>query len=119
MNTLNVLCLTKSYGDKPALATVSFDACSGDFIGLLGANGAGKSTLIKCLSGVLTPSSGDIFFNKRSIVTSRTWCQYRIGYLPESPSGFEDLTVAEFIKFSAASHGLSGAEYEQAVIMVV
>ena len=118
MNTLNVLCLTKSYGHKPALATVSFDACSGDFIGLLGANGAGKSTLIKCLSGVLTPSSGDIFFNKRSIVTSRTWCQYRIGYLPESPSGFEDLTVAEFIKFSAASHGLSGAEYEQAVIMV-
>ena len=117
MNTLNVLGLTKFYGDKPALASVSFDAYSGDFIGLLGANGAGKSSLIKCLSGVLTPSSGDVVFNKRSIVTSRIWCQYRIGYLPESPSGFEDLTVSEFIRFSAASHGLSGAEYKQAIVM--
>ena len=68
MNNLNVLGLTKFYGDKPALNGVTFSACDGDFIGLLGANGAGKSTLIKCLSGVLMPSGGDVFFNQNSIV---------------------------------------------------
>ena len=73
MNNLNVLGLTKFYGDKPALNGVTFSACDGDFIGLLGANGAGKSTLIKCLSGVLLPSGGDALFNQHSIVRSRTY----------------------------------------------
>ena len=72
MNTIEVRSLTKFYGDKPALDGVNFSACDGDFIGLLGAKGAGKSTLIKCLSGVLTPSDGDAFFNQYSIVRSRT-----------------------------------------------
>ena len=76
MNNLNVLGLTKFYGDKPALNGVTFSACDGDFIGLLGANGAGKSTLIKCLSGVLIPSGGDVFFNQNSIVSSRNFCQF-------------------------------------------
>ena len=119
MNSLHVVDLTKFYGNILALATVSFEASSGDFIGLLGANGAGKSTLIKCLSGVLAPSSGNVFFNKNSIVSNRTRCQHRIGYLPESPGGFEELTVTEFIKFSAASHGLSGTEYKQSVLLVL
>ena len=118
MNTINVLRLTKYYGDRPALDGVNFSACDGDFIGLLGANGAGKSTLIKCLSGVLTPSSGDIFFNQHSIVSSRTCCQFKVGYLPESPSGFEDLTVNEFIQLSATSHGLTGDKHNQSVMTV-
>ena len=119
MNSLHVVDLTKFYEDMLALETVSFEAISGEFIGLLGANGAGKSTLIKCLSGVLAPSSGNVFFNKNSIVSNRTRCQYSIGYLPESPSGYEELTVTEFIKFSAASHGLSGTEYKQAVLLAL
>ena len=112
MNTIDVRSLTKFYGDKPALNGVSFSACDGDFIGLLGANGAGKSTLIKCLSGVLTPSHGDAFFNQYSIVRSRTDCQLKVGYLPESPSGFEDLTVIELIRLSASSHGLSSEKHK-------
>ena len=72
MNTIEVLSLTKFYGDKPALNGVNFSASDGDFIGLLGANGAGKSTLIKCLAGVLTPSGGDVFFNQHSVIRSRT-----------------------------------------------
>mgnify|MGYP001230546160 CR=1 FL=1 len=119
MNTLNVLGLTKFYGSKPALVGVNFLARDGDFIGLLGANGAGKSTLIKCLSGVLTPSGGDVFFNQHSIAGNRTYCQFKVGYLPESPSGFEDLTVNELIRLSAASHGLCGEKQKQAVIAVL
>ena len=119
MNNLNVLGLTKFYGDKPALNGINFSACDGDFIGLLGANGAGKSTLIKCLSGVLMPSGGDIFFNKNSIVSSRNYCQFKVGYLPESPSGFEDLTVNELICFSATSHGLRGEQKKQSVATVL
>ena len=119
MNNLNVLGLTKFYGDKPALNGVTFSACDGDFIGLLGANGAGKSTLIKCLSGVLMPSGGDVFFNQNSIVSSRNYCQFKVGYLPESPSGFEDLTVNELISFSATSHGLRGKKKNQSVATVL
>ena len=119
MNNLNVLGLTKFYGDKPALNGVTFSACDGDFIGLLGANGAGKSTLIKCLSGVLMPSGGDVFFNQNSIVSSRNYCQFKVGYLPESPSGFEDLTVNELISFSATSHGLQGEKKKQSVATVL
>ena len=119
MNNLNVLGLTKFYGDKPALNGVTFSACDGDFIGLLGANGAGKSTLIKCLSGVLMPSGGDVFFNQNSIVSSRSYCQFKVGYLPESPSGFEDLTVNELISFSATSHGLRGKKKNQSVATVL
>ena len=118
MIKLNVFGLSKFYGDKLALDDVAFSADAGDFIGLLGANGAGKSTLIKCLSGVLSPSGGDARLNGHSIVTSRKWCQHQIGYLPESPSGFEDLTVAEFLKFSATSHGLSGRIRNQSVSQV-
>ena len=119
MNTINVLGLTKFYGDRPALNGVNFSAHDGDFIGLLGANGAGKSTLIKCLSGVLTPSGGDVFFNQNSIVRNRTSCQFKVGYLPESPSGFEDLTVNELIILSAVSHGLSGDKQKQSVLTVL
>ena len=119
MNTIDVRSLTKFYGDKPALDGVNFSACDGDFIGLLGANGAGKSTLIKCLSGVLTPSDGDAFFNQYSIVRSRTYCQLKVGYLPESPSGFEDLTATEFIRLSALSHGLSNDKQKKSVATVI
>lgn len=119
MNTIEVRSLTKFYGDKPALDGVNFSACDGDFIGLLGANGAGKSTLIKCLSGVLTPSDGDAFFNQYSIIRSRTYCQLKIGYLPESPSGFEDLTATEFIRLSALSHGLSNDKQKKSVATVI
>ena len=119
MNTIEVRSLTKFYGDKPALDGVNFSACDGDFIGLLGANGAGKSTLIKCLSGVLTPSDGDAFFNQYSIVRSRTYCQLKVGYLPELPSGFEDLTATEFIRLSALSHGLSNDKQKKSVATVI
>ena len=119
MNTIDVLSLTKFYGNKPALNGVNFSASDGDFIGLLGANGAGKSTLIKCLSGVLTPSGGDVFFNQHSVIRSRTHCQFKVGYLPESPSGFEDLTVTELIRLSAISHGLSGDKQKKSVVAVL
>ena len=119
MNTINVLGLTKFYGNKTALDSINFSASVGDFIGLLGANGAGKSTLIKCLSGVLTPSDGDVFFNQHSIVRSRNYCQFKVGYLPESPSGFEDFTVTELIRFSAISHGLTGDKQKKSVVTVL
>ena len=119
MNTINVLGLTKFYGNKPALDEINFSASVGDFIGLLGANGAGKSTLIKCLSGVLTPSDGDVFFNQHSIVRSRNYCQFKVGYLPESPSGFEDFTVTELIRLSAISHGLTGDKQKKSVVTIL
>ena len=96
------------HGDIYILNGVSLSIKRNKITGIIGPNGAGKSTLIKCLSGVLMPSGGDVFFNQNSIVSSRNYCQFKVGYLPESPSGFEDLTVNELISFSATSHGLRG-----------
>ena len=112
---LRVWDLSKSYRDNVAVDGVSFSASSGDFIGLLGANGAGKSTLIKLLSGVIMPCYGDAELNGYSIVKRRRDAQAQIGYLPESPSGYEELTVAEFLTFSANAHGLFRQEKIRAV----
>ena len=65
------------------------------------------------------PSGGDVFFNQNSIVSCRNYCQFKVGYLPESPSGFEDLTVNELISFSATSHGLRGEKKKQSVVTVL
>ena len=79
----------------------SFSASDGELIGILGANGAGKSTMIKILAGVLKPETGDAILNGHSIRKERREAQGKIGYLPEVTGGFDDITVYEFLSFSA------------------
>ena len=110
--------LSKSYGTTVALKEITFNCKKGDLIGLLGANGAGKSTLIKVLAGVIFPSDGDALLSGCSIRNQRQLAQSNIGYLPESPSGYDELTVSEFLAFSAASHGLKKQNLKDAVARI-
>ena len=105
-NSICVKNIYKRYGVNLALSDISFNACRGEIIALLGANGAGKSTLIKVLAGVISPDSGDAKLEGDSVVKNRQVAQRRIGYLPEAVSGFENLTVLEFIEMSANWHGI-------------
>lgn len=107
--------LCKKYSDKKVVSNVSFEAVSGQIIGLLGANGAGKSTLIKMLSGVITPNQGDAILNGYSITTNRSLAQSQIGYLPEATSGFHNLTVHELLVYSANAHGIFRNEMQRAI----
>ena len=115
MPHIKAIGLSKSYSEKSALINFSFEAGEGDLIGILGMNGAGKSTLIKLLAGVIEPDNGNAILNGYSILQERQSAQAQIGYLPESPSGFEDITVYEFLSFSANAHGIFGTVMDTAV----
>ena len=115
MPHLKAINLSKSYPNKIALMDCSFSATGGDLIGILGANGAGKSTLIKLLAGVIKPDAGDAVLDGHSIRNQRREAQGRIGYLPEVTGGFDDITVYEFLSFSANAHGIFGKAMRGAV----
>ncbi|ADE40338.1 ABC transporter ATP-binding protein [Candidatus Puniceispirillum marinum] len=104
---IDVQNLSKSYASKPAAQNVSFSAKAGSIIGLLGSNGAGKSTIMRMLVGSLTPDAGQAFINGYDIVTQRRQAQHQLGYLPESALGFNNLSVREFLTFTAESRGFS------------
>jgi ABC-2 type transport system ATP-binding protein len=104
--------LAKRFGDKAAVADVSFTAAEGAIVALLGANGAGKSTAMRMLAGFLAPDEGEARILGRPV--SRA-ARASIGYLPESPTGFPDLTVREFLVFAAEARGLRGAARRRAL----
>ncbi len=100
--------LAKRFGPKAAVSDVSFSIGEG-VVGLLGANGAGKSTTMRMLVGYLTPDGGVARIAGRRVDKSPRGARAAIGYLPESPTGFADLTVREFLTFAAEARGLTGA----------
>ena len=93
--------LTKRYGSYLALQNVSFTADKGEIIGLLGRNGAGKSTLMNLLTGYLGPTSGTVMLDGVELREQPQWVKRRIGYLPEIPPLYGDMTVGESLTFAA------------------
>ncbi len=91
--------LTKRYGANYALDDVSFEIGEGEIVGLLGPNGAGKSTTMNILTGFLSPTSGDAFIDGVSILENPTAVKKKIGYLPEQPPLYPEMTVAEYLGF--------------------
>lgn len=101
--------LTRYYGTFTALHDVSFSIDKGEIIGLLGLNGAGKSTTLKILAGLLTPSDGTVKFDKIDITENPESVRSRIGYLPEEPPLYRDMTVTAFLKHIGRLKGMSSA----------
>ena len=89
----------KSFKEEDVLKNITFDFEKGSIVGFLGPNGAGKSTLIKILTGVISPDKGTIYINNENIAENRNITKSNIGYIPEVPSGFSNLTVKEFLFF--------------------
>jgi ABC-2 type transport system ATP-binding protein len=101
--------LAKCFHGKTAVGDVSFSVGAGAIVGLLGANGAGKSTTMRMLVGYLSPDAGVARIAGRSVADSPRAARAAIGYLPESPTGFPDLTIREFLTFAAEARGFRGA----------
>ena len=91
--------LVKSYGDKLAVAGINFKAQDGEILGFLGPNGAGKSTTMNILTGYLSSTSGEAYINGHDILEDPIAAKKEIGYLPEFPPLYLDMTVKEYLYF--------------------
>ncbi len=91
--------LVKTYGDKHAVADISFKANDGEILGFLGPNGAGKSTTMNILTGYLSSTSGEASINGHDILEDPIAAKKEIGYLPEFPPLYLDMTVREYLYF--------------------
>ena len=114
-NLLQAQGLSRCYGENRAVDAVSFTLERGQILGFLGANGAGKSTTLRMLAGVLAPDAGLIVINGADLLDQPRRAKQAIGYLPEQPPLYRELTVDEQLHYSARIHGLSRAVSRQAV----
>jgi ABC-2 type transport system ATP-binding protein len=103
---LEVHGISKRFGDTTAIDDVSFRAAKGEVVGFLGPNGAGKTTTLRILSTYLTPDTGSARVAGFDVVEQPMEVRRRIGYLPEHPPLYNDLTVEEFLAFCAALRGV-------------
>ena len=91
--------LTKNYGSKTAVNNISFKAEEGQVLGFLGPNGAGKSTTMNILTGYISSTEGQAFINGVDILEDPIKAKSFIGYLPEQPPLYYDMTVDEYLNF--------------------
>jgi ABC-2 type transport system ATP-binding protein len=99
--------LTKSYSSVPALENVSFRTGPGEVLGYLGPNGSGKSTTVKILTGLLEPTSGNVFFNGRNIKDDLAGYKRLVGYVPEEANLYPFLSGLEYLQLVGRLRGLS------------
>ena len=99
--------LTKVYGNKTAVDNVSFKIRNGRIYGLLGSNGAGQSTTMNIITGCLSPTEGTVLINGYDICKQPIEAKRQIGYLPEQPPLFTDMTPLEYLTFVAEAKGVS------------
>ncbi len=98
--------LTRTYGPLKAVDNLSFRIGAGEIVGLLGHNGAGKTTVMKMLTGFLEPTGGAISVDGLEMAANRRAIQARIGYLPENCPAYTEMTVAAYLEYQAALHGV-------------
>ncbi len=91
--------LTKHYGSKKAVDNLSFTVNDGEILGFLGPNGAGKSTTMNILTGYISATDGEVLINGIDILDNPTAAKKEIGYLPEIPPLYIDMTVREYLNF--------------------
>ncbi len=106
-NTLvSVNNLSRYYGEHIAVNRISFELATGDILGFLGPNGAGKSTTMQMLSGNLAPSAGEIIINGIDLLEQPKAAKQSLGYLPDVPPLYNEMTVEEYLHFCAKIHRL-------------
>ena len=98
--------LSKKYGTHPAIEDLSFTVGDGQIFGLLGPNGAGKSTIMNILTGYLAPTSGEVKVAGFSLPEQTQQAKACVGYLPEQPPLYPEMTVQEYLDFAAELKGV-------------
>ena len=107
--------LTKQYGIHLAVDDVSFTVADGQICGLLGPNGAGKSTIMNILTGYLSATSGQVTVAGHPLPEEADAAKACVGYLPEQPPLYPEMTVQEYLTFAAELKGVKKAERKEQV----
>ena len=105
--TLTLQHVTGGYGPIPVLKDISFEIHDHELVGLIGLNGAGKSTTIKEIMGLLQPQSGTITLDGLSLKKDPQAYRQKIGYIPETPVLYEELTLKEHIEITAMAYDIA------------
>lgn len=107
--------LTKRYGDLTAVSDVSFSVASGQILGFLGPNGSGKTTTMRIITGFLPATDGTVKVSGFDIFEDSFEVRKRIGYLPEIPPLYNDMTVTSYLRFVARLKGMPRAQIADAL----
>ena len=116
---ISVKNLSKTYGSVRAVRSISFDLHDGEIVGFLGANGAGKSTTLKIMTGYISPTAGNVFFNDYNIQDHSLKIQKDIGYLPEVNPLYTEMKVYDYLHFNAEIRNIKGQNFKNAFQKVV
>jgi ABC-2 type transport system ATP-binding protein len=116
---IDVQNLTKYYGTKIALDKISFTVRKGEVLGFLGPNGAGKSTAMKIITCYLSPTEGTVKVDGLDVVNDSLQVRKRIGYLPETPPLYIDMTVKTYLEFAAKIKGVPSSKLRESVSSAV
>lgn len=112
---LEVRHLSKDYGPFHAVRDVSFTASAGEVVGFLGPNGAGKTTTMRLITGYLPPTSGEVLVDGASVREKPLEAKRKIGYLPELPPVYPEMTVNEYLHFVGRLRRLPSKQRKDAV----
>ena len=107
--------LTKIFGQHEAVKSISFSIDKGETLGLLGPNGAGKTTTMRMITGYLPPTDGRVMINEMDMFDHPYEVKKQIGYLPEQPPLYLDMTVVEYLKFTAQIRGVRARDIKNNV----
>jgi ABC-2 type transport system ATP-binding protein len=102
--------LTRHYGDFRAVDDLSFEVRPGEVLGLVGPNGAGKTTTLRCLAGIVAPSSGTVAIAGHDIQRESVAAKRALAFIPDEPHLFEHLTVEEHLRFIGRLYGVADVE---------
>ena len=91
--------VTKMYGNRMALRDISFQVRENETVGLLGRNGAGKTTLMNLMTGYFPPNAGQVRICGKSMLEDPAACKRKIGYLPEKPPLYDEMTAESYLRF--------------------
>ena len=116
--SLQIINLTKKFGDQTALNNINIEINNTEIIGLLGPNGAGKSTLMKSIVGALKIDEGQIIFNGKDIRENEIESKKNIGFLPENNPLYDEMYVKEYLSFVADLHQVSRHRIEEVIELV-
>lgn len=107
---IEVVGLTKLYGDRAAVKDLSFRVAPGEVLGLVGPNGAGKTTTLRSIAGIIVPTAGSIRIAGHDLAAEPIAAKRRLALIPDEPQLFDYLTVAEHLSFIARLYGVPDAE---------